>query len=332
MIHKKKRTILTLILVIFALIYVLSFVFDSGRIHSRPFAWLDSSHLNLANRVEIHGLWGRTILNRRNNVWFLLHESEEHWQELPVKQARVEELFTSLCGKYPHVLHANSFEGRSRLGVSDDQASRIIVYGGACLPLLDLFVGGAALLDRNVYTRLSGRNEIYSGEDRLTLFTDSGPAFWYDLRLFPQLLGSQERVFFGTAAHTHLGGGASQVQQAEVKLPGSDDRYALLRLGAGWIITGEEGGTPDANGIEAWLGSLLEAEAVDFAFSPPASVEGSISLWFGDGTDMSIQVSPPDGENLRSAIVSGTNLVYILPEWTFERLFRERDYFIRSDF
>jgi hypothetical protein len=313
--YNKKIVFLSALVAALTIIYVLTFVLDPGNSRSAAFAWLDSSNFDMADRIEIYGVNGNTELVRRNNAWFF--SATTTGTEYPVKQGRVEDLFTALSRKDVYPLRATSREARERLGLTEDSASRIIVHGGAGLPLLDLLIGRAAAVGSEIYLRRGGWNEIYSGEDRFTLFTDFDPVSWCDLRLF-------SGVESGIVPYT-----IDFVQQADVNLS-SGDAYVLRRSGAGWIIQGDEEAVLDTTRVDAWLRTVLEAECDTFSEGEISFVEASVTLWFGDGTSRTIQVSNPDTDNYRKATVSLSPYVYLLAEWNFNRLFRESSYFIRD--
>ena len=325
MIYKRKLTLLSSLVAILALVYILTLVFDPERQHSKAFAWLEQNMLSLADAIEISSPEGNTVLKRRNNVWVF----DAGTVEYPVKQGRVEDLLTALSKRDVYPLRASSGEAREKLGLSTEAASRILVRGGAGLPLLDLLIGSGGALGRELYLARAGEKEIYSGEDRFTLYTDSGAKAWYDLRLFPSIIE------------------AAMVQQADVSFSAVDVppvSYALRRSGGGWVIIGEEGsplGTPterakasegsplDNSRVDSWLRVVLEAQGEDFDAGPPVSSNEGITLRLGDGTVRTIQIGPADEDKRRRASVSGSKLVYVLAESTINRLFRESDYFKR---
>ena len=311
MTYRKKAAVLSVLVIVLALVYILTLVFDPGNRRSAAFAWLDPSLLVMADRIEIYGPGGRTSLSRKNNVWVFSTGIADY----PARQGRVEDLLLALSRRGVYMLRAASLEGRERLGLAEESASRILVLGGAGLPLLDLFVGGGDALGREVYLRMAGRNEIYSGEDRFTLYTDSRRGSWYDLRLFPQ---------------EARGIDPGMVQQAEIILPGNESAYVLRRGGGGWVILGNESAGLDNPRVDSWLRSVLEAEGEDFSAEAPASFEGSVILYLGDGTTRAIQAGAADGQQRRSALVSGSSLVFVLAEWTVNRLFRESSYFLKA--
>ncbi|MDR1803075.1 MAG: DUF4340 domain-containing protein [Treponema sp.] len=312
-VYNKKIVILSALVAALAIIYVLTFVLDPANRRGTAFAWLDPSSFDMADRIEIYGINGNTELVRRNNVWFFSAATAEY----PVKQGRVEDLFAALSRKEPYPQRASSQEARERLGLTEDSASRIIIRGGAGLPLLDLLIGRAAAVGSEIYLRRGSWNEIYSGEDRFTVFTDSSPISWCDLRLF---LNDES----GLAPYT-----IDAVQQADVK-PLDGDAYVLRRRGAGWIIQGDEGAVLDTTKVDGWLRAVLEAEGDTFSGGDISFAEASVTLWLGDGTSRTIQVSGPDADNSRKAAVSGSPYVYLLAEWNFNRLFRESSYFLRE--
>ena len=308
MAYKKKIAVLSAAVIVLALVYILSFVFDPERRQSTAFAWLDPSLLVMADGIEIYGTGGVaggiTLLSRKDGTWFF----SSGITDFPVKQHRVEDLLNALSRKDVYPLRAVSAEAIERLGLAEESSSRIRIRGGAGLPLLDLLIGGGDALGREVYLRRVGRNEIHSGEDRFTFYIDARPSFWYDLRLFPQEIAD-----------------IGAVQQAEIALL-NEEPFILRRSGGGWIMVGQ-GSALDTRSVEAWLRSVLEAEADDFGLEPPALVEGSITLRFGDGTTRTIEAGPADEDNNRSLRVLGSGLVYVLTEWTFSRLFRESSFF-----
>ena len=330
--YKKKIFILSSMIFFLLLIYLLSFIIDPNRQNTVSFAFLSPSLVDHISSMEIYGLESNIILNRRNNVWYFLRDEGDHFQELPVKQFRVLDLLDVLTGTYRHTLRANSFDARFSLGVSDGNSSRIIIRGGAGLPLLDLHIGTVDALGRELFTRMAGRNEIYSSEDRLSIFIDSSPAFWYDLRLFPEISPNVQLEGFGSAGLSFIGAGSGQVQQAEVIPFGSPESYALFRMGNNWLMSGESGELPDSQRVESWLRSLLDAEAMDFTYISSNAVQadaggGIIYLWMGDGSMISLEIVSEENGSYNVS-VSTNSLIYVLPQWAMERIFRERDFFL----
>jgi hypothetical protein len=299
--YKKKVLLLSSLVAVLALIYILTFVFDSESRSSAAFAWLDPSLFVMADGVEISGPENWTVLKRRNGVWFVSGDSGE----FPAKQERVDDLFDLLGRKANYPVRASSSEGIARLALTEESASRITVRGGAGLPLLDLLVGSADALGREVYLRRAPWNQIYSAEDNFSYFLFLKANSWYDLRLFNDT-------------------SVDSIQQVEVSFP--DEAYILRRSGRGWIVPGKEDAL-DANRVESFLKRLLETEADSYAVSAPEAIEGKITVQFGNGSTMLLEAGPLTEEGNRNATVSGSSYFYVLSERTFNNLFRASSYY-----
>jgi hypothetical protein len=311
--YNKKIVLLSAVAAALAIVYILTFVLDPDNRRPAAFSWFESSNLDMADRVEIYGVNGNTELVRRNNTWFYSTGTGE----FPAKQGRVEDLFAALSRKDIYPLRASSQEARERLGLTENSASRIMVRGGAGLPLLDLLIGRATAVGSEIYLRRGGWNEIYSGEDRFTIFTDANPISWCDLRLFSV---SESDIMPYTI---------EAVQQADIELS-DGTAYTVRRRGAGWILPGDESAVLDTTVVDAWLRTVLEAEGDSFGDGEIGFVEASITLRFGDGSSRTIQASISDADNYRKMTVSLSPYIYLLAERNFNRLFRESSYFLRE--
>jgi hypothetical protein len=311
--YKKKVLLLSSLVAVLALIYILTFVSDSGYRSGAAFAWLDPSLFAMADGIEISSPYNRTVLKRRNGAWFVSGDSGE----FPAKQERVDDLFNLLSRKANYPVRASSLEGIERLALTEENASRITISGGAGLPLLDLLIGSTDALGREVYLRKAPWNQIYSAEDNFSYFLYMNANSWYDLRLFPVAADSAGR--FSTAELS-----VDSIQQVEVSFP--DEAYILRRSGRGWIIPGKED-TLDANRVEAFLKRLLEAEADSYAANAPETIEGRIAIQFGNGSTRLLEAGPLTEVNNRNATVSGSSYFYVLSERTFSNLFRASSYY-----
>jgi hypothetical protein len=299
--YKKKVLLLSSLVAVLALIYILTFVLDPEKRSSAAFAWLDSSLFDMADGIELYGPEGMTVLRRRNAVWFVSGDSGL----FPAKQERVDDLFDLLSRKANYPVRSSSSEGIARLAMTEESASRITVRGGAGLPLLDLLIGSADALGREVYLRRSPWNQIYSAEDNFSYFINLKTNSWYDLRMFTEA-------------------SVDSIQQVEVSF--SEEAYIFRRSGRGWIIPGKEDAL-DANRVEALLRRLLETEADSFALSAPETIEGRITIQFGNGSTRSLEAGPLAENNNRNATVSGSSYFYVLSERTFDNLFRDSSYY-----
>jgi hypothetical protein len=315
--NHRKAVILGILVLALAVIYGASRIFDSEGSYERnaAFTWIDKDLLFQADAILLSGLRGSTELRRRGGLWVI----EEGERDYPVKQPRVEDFLNVLSRRGAYPPRASSAGAAERLGLLEGGASRIIIRGGAGLPLLDLLLGKADATGREIYLREAGRNEVRSGEDRFTQYLDSPRTSWYDLRLFPEPSKPE----------------TGAVQRVRVSAFGEKNAYAISRDNGGWSFEGDKEIIVDTQKAESWIRSILDAEGEDFNPSVSDNIDpggGSLTLELGDGSVRTLFIGPPGEEERRDAIVtplSPDGLVYRLAAWTVTRLFREPEYFRR---
>ncbi|MDR2742644.1 MAG: DUF4340 domain-containing protein [Treponema sp.] len=332
MTYNKKVLTLLILVAVLALIYAGTLVLTPERLNSRnaAYTWLEPKWADQADRIEISGGGETLALVRRNALWY----AETQGGEYPVKQGRVADLLRLLTSRGAYPLRGSAVSSHERLGVGEN-ASRIVVRGGAgAAPLLDLLVGSGDATGREVYLRKSGQNEVRSGEDQFTVYLSPSPSAWYNLRLFPQE---------GTDGALSL----DMVQRVTTVSPPSAGEageepaspLVITRSGSGWTVEGVDAGALDSSRIDPYIRAILDAEGDGFvtAFKSddPVFNEGRIHLELGDGTTRTIKLGPVysagEGEGKRTAVVSGSQYVYTLAEWTVTRLFRDAGYFKKTE-
>jgi hypothetical protein len=307
MIYKKKLAFLSGLVIVLALAYILTIIFDPERqgTRSSAYAWIDSNTLDKADKIEIAGSRDTTVLSRKNNLWVI----SENGVDYPVKQSRVGDLFQTLSLRNNFPLRSTSASAMERLGLAEGRASRITVRGGAGLPLLDLLIGFADAPGSEVYLRKANQNEARSGEDVFSLYTESSKNSWYDLRLFSGL-------------------NISSVQRVRVNpLPEGGAPYALTRADNGWQLS-DSLSAVETSKAESWIRAIIDAEAESFASSADTDDfnEGSIILELGDGTTRELRLGVSGEEKRRNASLTNSPFVYSLAEWTISRIFRDASY------
>ncbi|MDL2229427.1 DUF4340 domain-containing protein [Treponema sp. OttesenSCG-928-L16] len=332
MAYRKKLIILSSAAAILALAYILSFVFDGPSRDARnsAYVWLPAELADQASRLELSSSPGISlVLVRNQGLWFVSREG----REFPAKQARVEDLFRILSSKGLYPVRAASASAHERLGLGDS-ASRISVYGGINpRPLLDLRIGYGDSTGQEIYLRNGNRNEVRSGKDLFSSYLSSSPSSWLNLRLFQNE---------GAPALN-----AGMVQRFRVRFPlreedtasgegAQETDYTLSRdAGRSWIMNGRIEEALDNQKIESYLRSVLDAEGDDFIpsmdVSDPVFLEGTVVLEMEDGTVRSIRLGPAAEAKRKSAAVSGSPFVYLLSEWTLNRIFREKEYFYQQN-
>lgn len=324
MVYKKKLILLSSLVAFLALVYVIALFFDPERVSSRSaaFLWLDQKLQDQADRVELSkaGEWDKPLaLVRRGSNWYALIGEAE----FPAKNARVEDLFRVLAARDAYPVRGSDAASHGRLGLAENRAGRILVKGGAGLPLLDLLIGDSDAAGREVYMRMNGRDEFRSGEDKLSAYINGAETSWYRLGLFSESSAPPD---------------AALVQRIAVNPPPAEEGGAspeplvITRSGAGWSIEGMDDEAVDTQRVDSYLRGILDAEGDNFIPGLSAATvdfnAGRISLELGNGASLAINLGVV-GENQKAATASGSPYVYSLADWTVTRLFRERSYFAK---
>jgi hypothetical protein len=322
MVYKKKLILLSGLVGILAIVYLVTLFFDPERVNTRSaaFLWLDPKIQDQADDIEIAkaGGWDNPVkLRRLGNEWYALIGEEE----FPAKNTRVEDLLRTLTSRGAYPVRGSAASSHDRLGLAENNASRILVRGGAGLPLLDLLIGGRDAAGQEIYLRKNGQNEVRSGEDRFSVYINGAETSWYNLRL----LGFQPAPDAALVQRIHL----IPPPLTEVDSV-SEGPFIITRNGGGWSIEGLDDDSVDSQLVDTYVRGILDAEGENFVPGLNASSvsfnEGRIVLEMGNGTSLTINTGTiPEGK--RGATVTGSAYVYTLAEWTLTRLFRERSYF-----
>jgi hypothetical protein len=269
------------------------------------------------------GLYSQPItLIRKNNFWRVLVNQTEY----PAKQESVDYLFRLLSTKALYPIRSTSFSSHEKLGVSENLASRIIVYGGASqIPLLDLLIGSGNLTGIEIYLRKNGTNEVRSGADEFTHYADAAQKFWFNLKLF-----SKDKTLT-----------SNMIQQVSIYKNdfSKNITYTLSRQaneqGTFWKIDSSPEMIVDNNKAESYLRSLLATEAADFALNTNQSTYdfnfGNIELLFDDLSVTKIMFASKTENDQYPVMMSGNPFIYLIPEWTVERIFRDVEYFASEE-
>jgi hypothetical protein len=342
MVYKKKVKILSVLLVLLSLAYTVSIFFDPGRIDERNarYAWLDVRLVPQADRIEIMRNGEEIVLLYRSGLWFAV----ENGREFPARQYRIEDLLQVLSTKAAYPVRARDASSYERLSLTEETASRIVIRGGAGIPLLDLLIGRGDAAGVEINLRKNGDNsEVRSGEDKLTAYVLSPRTSWYNLRLFPDAensalnAGSVQRL----RIYAPPSGDADTADRYAALLDGGNDHASALsenlvltRNAGGWALGGESAAEADTPKAESYIRSVLEAEGENFNTElrpeDPAFYDARIELELEDGSIRTIRVGPADEQDRRNAAVSGSDYVYVLAGWTADRLLRDAGYFKKN--
>jgi hypothetical protein len=330
MTYKEKIRALFIIIGVLVLLLVVSYVFDPERSGTRNslYTWLDKKIIDQIDRIELgspDAADGGVTLIYRDGGWLAVLAGEN----FPAKAERVEDLLALLSRRASYPVRAHSAASQERLGVSGDRAAYIRLYGGAGLPLLELFIGGTDALGSDVYLRKGNGAEIRSGERSFLSYAGSRRQSWYDLRLLqaapPGTTGAR-RTDAAPAGLT-----VEQVQRVELRYAPDSGKGAMVlaRDNGAWTVNGR---TADSAEVDTYIRTIINAEADDFIPSlKPSDLrfnQGIINLELEDGSRRGLSLGPSLEDGKSSVVVSGLPYVYALSEWTVGRLFRDSDEFL----
>ncbi|MDR0291023.1 MAG: DUF4340 domain-containing protein [Treponema sp.] len=313
MTYKKKLTILSSIIAALSLIFILTIIFDPERWNARSaaYSWLEPSQKDRISGIAIANANGTITLARNGGKWFVSNEGKDY----PARSMRIDDFIAALSRRAQYPVRSSSASSHERLSLNEDQAVRVTIAAGAGLPLLSLLIGQPDITGQNVYLRRQGQNEVRSGEDIFSSYTNSTVTSWYNLRLFPE--NEDGRL------------DAAGVQRLTVYPPADDEGntpppQTFTRRGREWTFSFEVA-NPDMARVDAYIRDILNTSGDDFvSFVAPSDSmfnNSRIALELGDGSMRTIRLGPPDENGKRFAAVSGSDWVYSIPAWASQRFF-----------
>jgi hypothetical protein len=314
MTYKNKIITLSSVITALAIVYILTIIFDPQRRGARSdaYSWLEPGQNNKITGISI-AKSGETIsLSRNGGKWFVTRNGKDY----PARQVRVEDFLTALAKREPYPVRSSSASSHERLSLTPDKATQITVSAGAGLPLLTLLIGQTDITGQNVYLRKQGQNEVRSGEDRFSAYTDSALSSWYNLRLFPE---NEEGKLSD-----------SDVQRLTVYPPDEEPSQIFTRSNREWTFNFEIA-NPDFSKVDAYIRDILGISGDDFiedvSPSDPMFNDSRIVMELGSGATRTLRLGPADENNKRYATVSGSDFVYSIPAWAVNKLFVDTNNF-----
>jgi hypothetical protein len=307
MTYKNKIVTLSSVIAALAVVYILTIIFDPQRAGARSdsYSWLEPGQNNGISGISI-AKEGETVnLSRNGGKWFVTRNGKDY----PARQTRIEDFLTILAKRAPYLVRSSSASSHERLSLTPDKATQVTVSAGAGPPLLTLLIGQRDITGQNIYLRKQGQNEVRSGEDRFSVYTDSALSSWYNLRLFPE--NEEGRL------------DAKDIQRLIVYPPQEESRI-FTRSGREWTFNFDIK-NPDFNKVETYLQDILGVSGDDFTdnISPsdPVFNASRIVMELGSGLTKTLRLSPPDDNGKCYAAVSGSDFVYSIPGWAVNKLF-----------
>jgi hypothetical protein len=331
MIYKNKKIFLLSLIAVLAVLYAVSFVFDTERNNTRSasFVWLDPKLGEAADKIVINTGWEIIELFMKNGSWFVTQKQTIPAQymeifgegfelppqeviEYPARRRRIEDFVGIFTTRALWPVRSANVSSHSLFGL-DDNAFRITIYENN-FAVLDLLMGNSEN-SADVYLRRYAQNEVRSGEDIISTYITSPITSWYNLRLLPE---SEDGLL-----------DVADVQRISIYNEG--ENYAFSRQNRRWVVSGASLTEPDQLNIDSFIRAVLNSEGDDFSADvsadDPVLNHSRITLEFGNGSVKTIRVSAPDEVNKRVAHVSGSGYVYSIPLWVSVRILRSASSF-----
>jgi hypothetical protein len=313
MTYKNKVIALSSVIAALAIVYVLTIIFDPQRRGSRSdrYSWLDSGQNGRITGISISRPDETPItLTRNGGRWFVTHGGKDY----PARQVRVEDFIAALAKRDPYPVRSSSASSHERLSLTPEKAVQVTVSAGAGPPLLTLLIGQADITGQNVYLRKQGQNDVRSGEDSFSSYTDSALSSWYNLRLFPE---NEEGKL-----------NAQDIQRLIVYPPEEESPLIFTRSNREWTFNFEIS-NPDFTKVDTYLRDILGVSGDDFVddVSPSDSMFNAsrIIMELGSGVSKTLRLGPAAEDGKRYATVSGSDFVYSIPGWAADRLFVDKE-------
>jgi hypothetical protein len=317
MLYNKKLTILGSAAIFLAVVYAATLFFDPSNTNARNerFTWLPAGARDKADKIEISSeTQGEKLeLVLRGGKWFALMEADE----VPIKQGRIDDLFRLLGTRGAFPRRGSSAASHEKVGLGSN-AYRVVIKGGAGMPLLDLLVGNGDSSGNDVFLRKYGENEFRSGDKLIGSYVTADKAAWYDLKIFDETpLTQVQRVRVNFTGY--------KGPEDETPLIGYMD-YNISRSGDSWVMDSTQ---LDKDKVETWMQAVLEASAETILPSGNNTFDPAARIYIetGNGGNIALQIGAFNEDDKALAVATGKPFVFVLPRWTVTRLLRERGYF-----
>jgi len=309
MTYKNKIITLSSVIAALAIVYILTIIFDPQRRGARSdaYSWLAPNQNDKITGISIKKPGEETVtLSRNGGKWFVTRNGKDY----PARQARVEDFIAALSKRAPYPVRSSNASIHERLSLTPDKAAQITVLAGSGPPLLTLLIGQPDATGRNVYLRKQDQNEVRSGEDSFSIYTDFPLSSWYNLRLFPENEEGKLNV--------------TDIQRLTVYPPEDAPSMVFTRNNREWTFNFEVP-KPDFSEVDAYIRDILGVSGDDFidGISPSDPMFNScrIVMEQGNGVTKTLRLSPADDDGNCCATVSGSDFVYSIPSWAVTKLF-----------
>ncbi|AEJ19435.1 DUF4340 domain-containing protein [Gracilinema caldarium] len=320
--YQRKIQILGTMIIILSVTLLSSFIFnpEARSVRQATGVLLDPKKIQNITKIEIKGPTKSALtFIKRTGLWYAIRDGKEY----PVKNERIGDFLKPFSKPSFLPQRASSAQTHERLGLGTASASRVTFWGEDTeKPVLDMYFGSMDATGKEIYFRFSDSDSVKSIEDRFSSYIQSSPQSWYDLRIFPQS-GNQ--------------GMKPELIQRIIWTLDSNVGFSISRSGpANWVGKEDnlEGKELDTNKIDTFLQDLINATGDDFTEITNQSAkvnQVTITAELGDGRTKKVTIRSDPETKSHWATSSDTPYTYTLSEWQYNRLVKERNYFIKSE-
>jgi hypothetical protein len=315
MTYKNKIITLSSVIAALAIVYILTIIFDPQRTGARSdsYLWLEPGQNNRISGITIAKPGETLNLSHNGGKWFVTRDGKDY----PARQVRVEDFLTALSKRAPYPVRSTSSSVHERLSLTPETATQITVSAGAGPPLLALLIGQTDITGQNVYLRKQGQNEVRSGEDKFSVYTNSAINSWYNLRLFPENEDGKLDV--------------KDIQRLIVYPPEDAPSMIFTRSNKEWTFNFDIA-SPDFSKVDSYIRDILGVSGDDFIdginLSDPMFNSCRIIMELGNGSTKTLRLGPANEETGgRYATISGSDFVFSIPAWAVGKLFVDKENF-----
>jgi len=324
MTYKNKIITLSSVIAALAIVYILTIIFDPQRTGARSdsYSWLEPGQNNRISGITIAKPGETLNISHNGGKWFVTRDGKDY----PARQVRVEDFLTVLSKRAPYPVRSSSSSSHERLSLTPETATQITVSAGAGPPLLALLIGQTDITGRSVYLRKQGQNEVRSGEDKFSVYTNSSINSWYNLRLFPENEDGKLDV--------------KDIQRLIVYPPEDAEEAPVAAISQVFTRSNREWTfnfditDPDFGKVDAYIRDILGVSGDDFidgiSLSDPMFNSCRIIMELGNGATKTLRFGPPNEDTgARYATISGSDFVYSVPAWAVGKLFVSTENFAK---
>lgn len=302
-----KRIVVVVALLVFG--YGLVTIVRSGLDPDDAGGGSDSDLARIVSELEPSGVDRVLLVDGGDTVRLAREEGRWTVNGFRADSGRVARFWNALMEEDPGDPVVRNPENHSRLGVTGEQAGRIVITTGDG-ERHEILVGDSGPSYPSVYVRTAGSDEVHLLQSSLSVSAGQSVTTWRD--------------------HTIVRVDTSRVQEVEVTAP--TDAYTLSRADGDWTVDGAPATEAQARNLLGGLSRVLASDFYPVEGTWPESVTDAedtterrlVALASPDDTLASLTIRGSEGAGL-AVRVAGDSTVYEIAPFDIGRLFPPRE-------